>query len=288
MDEKINPVRNPQGAFESPREIDPSSQAPPGTRLTGQAGGVLSNGIKLSVVIPAYNEEKRIGETLQSVDRYLEKQKYGYEIIVVDNGSADGTCDVVKKYQKTTVENLVSLCLSESIGAKGSAVKLGIMDYAKGRYVIFMDADNATPISEIERFWPYLESGEYQVVIGSRYLEDSDVTRKQPFYRIVMSRLSNFLIQLIAVPGIKDTQLGFKAFTNGSAKEIFGLVTIPGWGFDMEVLTIAKKRGYKIKEVGVLWHERGGSHVPPKAYLQSLLDLFKIKGRLITGKYNKK
>lgn len=242
--------------------------------------------IKLSVVIPAYNEEGRIATTLQSLDQYLEKQEYGYEIIVVDNGSSDKTCDLVKRYQQTTVENLVVLCFSKSIGAKGSAVKTGILDEARGQYIMFMDADNATPISEIEKFWPDLESGKYQVVIGSRYLNDSNVTQKQPLYRIVLSRMSNLLIQLLTVPGIKDTQLGFKVFTHKAAKDIFKRVTIPGWGFDMEVLTIARKRGYKIKEVGVLWRERGGSHVPLKAYIQSLFDLLKIKFRSLFGQYS--
>lgn len=248
----------------------------------------MPKNIKLSVVVPAYNEEKRIGETLQDIDKYLEKQKYGYEIIVVDNGSNDNTCSVVKEYQETSVENLVRLCLSKSIGAKGSAVKLGIADHAQGEYIMFMDADNATPISEIEKFWPYLESGEAQIVIGSRYLENSDVTRKQPIYRILLSRASNLLIQALAAPGIHDTQLGFKAFTNKAAKDIFSLVTIPGWGFDMEVLTIARIHGYKVKEVGVKWHERGGSHVPLGAYLESLVDLFKIKFNALTGRYNAK
>src|SRR3990167_1129900 len=99
--------------------------------------------IKLSVVIPAYNEEKRIGKTLEDVDKYLEKQKYGYEIIVVDNHSNDNTCQIVKDYQKASVENLVALCLSHSVGAKGSAVKLGILEQARGDFVVFMDADNA-------------------------------------------------------------------------------------------------------------------------------------------------
>lgn len=242
---------------------------------------------KLSVVIPAYNEEKRIAETLRDVNRYLEKQKYTYEIIVVDNGSNDSTCDVVKHYQETSVQNLVALCLSESIGAKGSAVRLGILDNAKGEYIMFMDADNATPISEMDRFWPYLESGDYQVVIGSRYLGESKVTRRQPLYRVVLSRMSNLLIQMLAVPGIKDTQLGFKAFTRKAAKEIFARVTIPGWGFDMEVLTIAGKRGFRVKEIGVLWRERGGSHVPLMAYLESLKDLLKIKLYALTGRYDR-
>lgn len=243
--------------------------------------------VKLSVVIPAYNEEKRIGRTLQDVDKYLKKQQYGYEIIVVDNHSNDNTCQVVQEYQESGVRNVVRLCLSQSVGAKGSAVRLGIMDHAQGDYIMFMDADNATPVSEIEKFWPYLESGGYPVVIGSRYLSDANVTHKQPFYRIILSRMSNLLIQLLAVPGIKDTQLGFKAFTKKAAKDIFSLVTIPGWGFDMEVLTIARRRGYKIREVGVLWREQGGSHVPLAAYLQSLKDLLKIKIRSLAGKYDK-
>lgn len=243
---------------------------------------------KLSVVIPAYNEERRIGQTLEATDKYLKNQKYSYEIIVVDNGSHDGTCDVVRKYQENSVKNLVRLCLSQSIGAKGSAVKLGIMDYAHGEYIMFMDADNACPVSEIEKFWPYLESRKYQVVIGSRYSKDANVTRKQPFYRILLSRLSNLLIQVLVAPGIHDTQLGFKAFTHEAAKDIFSLVSIPGWGFDMEVLTIAKKHRYKLKEVGVLWREQGGSHVPLSAYLQSLFDLLKIKVNVILGRYKAK
>ncbi|MBI4050774.1 MAG: glycosyltransferase family 2 protein [Candidatus Doudnabacteria bacterium] len=242
--------------------------------------------MKLSVVIPAYNEGSRIGQTLEETDRYLKSQKYGYEIIVVDNGSKDNTCDVVKEYQEKGVKNVVRLCLSKSIGAKGSAVKLGIMDYAQGQYIMFMDADNATPVSEIEKFWSYLESGEFQAVIGSRYVSESNVTRKQPLYRVVLSRFSNLLIQILAVPGIKDTQLGFKAFTYQAAKDIFSRVTIPGWGFDMEVLTIARIHGYKIKEIGVKWHERGGSHVPLFAYIESLRDLLKIKLNAILGKYN--
>jgi len=244
--------------------------------------------IKLSVVIPAFNESKRISQTLEATDAYLRKQNYEYEIIVVDNGSNDNTCDIVKEYQERSVKNLVRLCLSKSIGAKGSAVKMGILGHAHGDFVVFMDADNATPISEIEKFWPFLESGQYEVVIGSRYVHESNVSQKQPFYRVVLSRISNLLIQILLIKGIKDTQLGFKAFSGKAAKDIFSQVTVPGWGFDMEVLTIAIRHGYKIREVGVIWRERGGSHVPLKAYIQSLLDLLKIKINSILGRYNKK
>lgn len=243
---------------------------------------------KLSVVVPAYNEGQRIGETLEDLDQYLRRQKYGYEIIVVDNGSNDDTCEIVKEYQRTKVQNLVNVCLTKSVGAKGSAVKLGILEHARGEYVMFMDADNATPVSEMEKFWPYLEGGEYQVVIGSRYVDEAKVVEKQPFYRIFLSRIGNLLTRILVDSTIKDTQLGFKAFTREAALDIFSRVTIPGWGFDMEVLTIAKKHGYKIKEVGVLWRERGGSHVPLKGYAETLLDLGKIKLNSLLGVYDKK
>jgi dolichyl-phosphate beta-glucosyltransferase len=239
---------------------------------------------KLSVVIPAYNEEKRIAETLKNLDGYLEKQNYEYEIVVVVNNTKDRTYEIVQELEKTTVQNAKAMNLKE--GGKGNAVKRGILESASGDIIMFMDADNATPISEIEKFLPFFDQG-YDVVIGSRYTNPDLVKVKQPFYRILLSRLSNMLIQVMAVPGIKDTQLGFKAFTNTAAKDIFPLVTVLRWGFDMEVLTIALKRGYKIKEVGVSWTEHGGGHVPMIAYVESLIDLFKIKLRSLSGKYNK-
>jgi dolichyl-phosphate beta-glucosyltransferase len=239
---------------------------------------------KLSVVIPAYNEEKRITDTLISVDSYLEKQSYDYEIIVIDNNSKDHTADVVRKLESTSIEK----SRVEFVGTpgKGAAVKEGLLKFTSGDIVMFMDADNATPISEIEKFLPYFDQG-YDVVIGSRYTNPDLVKVHQPMYRIVLSRMSNMLIQLLAVPGIKDTQLGFKAFRAEAAKNIFPMVSVIRWGFDMEVLTIANTLGYKIKEVGVSWTEHGGGHVPLKAYLESLIDLFKIKLRALSGKYNK-
>jgi dolichyl-phosphate beta-glucosyltransferase len=241
--------------------------------------------MKLSVVIPAYNEEKRITETLYSVDTYLNKQDYDYEIIVVVNGSKDSTYDIVKELEATKLHKATAMNLVQ--GGKGNAVKQGILENADGDIIMFMDADNATPISEIEKFYPYFKEG-YDVVIGSRYLNPETIKVRQPLYRIILSRASNLLIQFLAVPGIKDTQLGFKAFTKKAAKDIFPLVTISRWGFDMEVLTVALKRGYKIKEVALSWTEHGGGHVPLKAYIESLIDLFKIKGRSLRGVYNKK
>ena len=239
---------------------------------------------KLSVIIPAYNEEKRIAETLKNIDGYLQKQSYDYEIVVVVNNSHDKTVEVVNELEKTTIKKAFAMDLKE--GGKGNAVKRGLLEKATGDIVMFMDADNATPISEIEKFLPYFEQG-FDVVIGSRYTNPDLVKVHQPFYRIVLSRMSNLLIQVLAVPGIKDTQLGFKAFTSKAAKEIFPLVTVLRWGFDMEVLTVALARNYKIKEVGVSWTEHGGGHVPLSAYAESLIDLFKIKLRSLAGRYQK-
>ena len=240
--------------------------------------------MKLSVVIPAYNEESRITETLLDVDTYLQTRGYEYEIIVVVNGSKDHTYDVVKKLEATKVQRATAINLPE--GGKGNAVKRGILDRASGDVVMFMDADNATPITEIEKFYPFFDQG-FGVVIGSRYLDPKTVKVAQPLYRVVLSRMSNILIQLLAVPGIKDTQLGFKAFTNKAAKDIFRFVTISRWGFDMEVLTIAERRGYKIKEVAVSWTEHGGGHVPLKAYIESFKDLLVIKFKSMRGDYSK-
>lgn len=239
---------------------------------------------KLSVIIPAYNEEARIEKTLRDVDAYLEKQAYTYEIIVVDNNSKDRTSEVVKNLQTTTVQN--AKVVLETTKGKGAAVRRGMLE-AQGDYTVFMDADNATPISEIEKFWPYLQQG-YEVVIGSRYVDPSTVKIKQPFYRILLSRMSNLLIQTILIPHVKDTQCGFKAFQGQASKGIFQHVSIYGWAFDMELLAIALKLSYRIKEVPVSWEEHGGSHVPLKAYIQSLTDLFKIKWRSLTGSYSAK
>jgi glycosyltransferase involved in cell wall biosynthesis len=239
--------------------------------------------IKLSVIIPAYNEEKRIERTLLDVDGYLEKQAYEYEIIVVDNNSRDRTAEVVRKLQATTVQN--AKVLTQKIQGKGAAVKMGV-EAATGQYIMYMDADNATPISQIEKFWPHLEAG-IPVVIGDRYLDPARKA-KQPLIRTILSRGSNLLIQTLLIPHLHDTQAGFKTFRGSAAKEIFKLITIHGWAFDMELLVIALKLSYSIKSVPITRDEIGGSTVPPMAFLQSLRDLFIIKWNALTGKYSTK
>ncbi len=239
--------------------------------------------IKLSVIIPAYNEEKRIAKTLVSVDSYLEKQNYEYEIIVVDNHSNDKTSEVVNKLESTTVQN--AKVIKQLIRGKGAAVKLGV-ETAIGEYIMFMDADNATPISQIEKFWPHLEAG-IEVVIGDRYM-DKDIQAKQPWYRAILSRGSNLLIQTVLLPHINDTQAGFKAFKGTAAKEIFKYITIYGFAFDMELLAIAMKLSYRIKSVPIIREDLQGSTVPATAFIESLRDLFIIKWNALTGKYSTK
>ena len=241
--------------------------------------------MKLSVVIPAYNEEKRITETLRDVNSYLSKQDYDYEIVVVVNGSHDRTYDVVKNLENGEIKKAVAVNLKE--GGKGNAVKRGILDSATGDVIMFMDADNATPISEMEKFLPYFKEG-YDVVIGSRELNPELVKKPQGFLSHTLGKFSHGLIRFMLLPGIYDSQTGYKAFSKKAAKDIFQYVTINRWGFDMEVLKIAMVRGYKIKEVGVLWTEHGGGHVPLSAYAESFTDLLKIRMKAMQGDYGKK
>lgn len=239
--------------------------------------------IKLTVIIPAYNEEKRIARTLAATDSYLEKQNYSYEIIVVDNHSNDRTFEIVKKLETTSMPHV--RVIKQPIPGKGAAVKLGVEE-ARGEYIMFMDADNATPISEMEKFWPALENG-IEVVIGDRYLDPTHRVH-QPFYRTILSRGSNFLIQFVLIPHINDTQAGFKAFKGDAAKNIFKHITIHGFAFDMELLAIALKLSYRIKSVPIIRDQTGGSTVPPSAFIESLRDLFIIKWNALTGKYSTK
>ncbi|MBI2355829.1 MAG: glycosyltransferase family 2 protein [Candidatus Doudnabacteria bacterium] len=236
---------------------------------------------KLSVIIPAFNEERRIGKTLEDIGQYLERQAYDYEIIVVDNNSRDHTARVVKELESSSVKN--ARIVEEWSKGKGAAVQRGVSE-AVGEYIVFMDADNATPISEIEKFWPALEAG-IEVVIGDRYLDPAHKSH-QPWFRTMLSRLSNYLIQIVLVPHIHDTQAGFKAFKADSARQIFRNLTIHGWAFDMELLAIALKFSYRIKAVPIIRNDPGESTVPPTAFLESLRDLFIIKWRALTGKYS--
>ncbi len=237
----------------------------------------------LSVIIPAYNEEKRISKTLLGVDEYLSRQNYEYEILVVDDGSKDGTVKVAQNLQKM-VKNLRLVENRENKG-KGGVVAQGML-LAKGQYRLFMDADNATSVDHFEKMLPHFRSG-FDVVIGSRAVEGAKIAVHQPFHKELFGKAGNLVIQAAAVPGIWDTQCGFKAFTAKAAEEIFKRLTVVRWGFDVEVLALARLFGFKIKEIPVYWVNDPLSHVTLKAYIKVFFDTFKVRWNLIRGRYKK-
>jgi len=234
----------------------------------------------LSVIIPAYNEEKRIGKTLESIRAYLANQNFEYEVIVVNNRSKDRTAEVVESFREK-IPNLK--LINENHAGKGYAVKKGMFE-AKSDYRLFMDADNATTIDHVEKMLPYFREG-YDVVIGSLTVPGSKIVRGEPFWRVILGKLGNKWIQIFAVWGINDTQRGFKVFSTEAAEKIFPQVTIFGWGFDIEVLALAKRYGYKIKEVPITWNNDPSSKVSIWAYPQVLLQTLKVFWNLRTGIY---
>jgi dolichyl-phosphate beta-glucosyltransferase len=237
----------------------------------------------LSVIIPAYNEEKRIGGTLKALGAYLGRQSYEYEILVVSDGSKDNTAMLVQGME-AEVKNLRLIDNKENHG-KGWVVAQGMLE-AKGELRLFTDADNSTSIEHVEKFIPYISQG-YDVVIGSIGIAGHKVEAgSEPVWRRVLGKLGNFFIQIMAVPGIFDTQRGFKLFTAKAAMDIFPKQKITRWGFDIEALALARKFNHKIKEVPVDWKNDANSKVGASAYVQVLSETIKVRLNLMTGKYN--
>lgn len=236
----------------------------------------------LSVIIPTYKEEKRVGKTLLAVDQYLSRQKYQYEIIAVDDGSSDKTVEILKNFQKM-VKNLRVMENKENHG-KGFVVTQGMLE-AQGDYRLFMDADNSTSVDQVESLLPWFQEG-YDVVIGSRAIKGAKIDVHQPFYKEFLGKMGNKVIQVMAVPGIKDTQAGFKCFSAEAAQNIFSKITIERWGFDIEALALARKLKYKIKEVPIEWVNDSESHVKLSTYIEVLSETFRVRWNLMTGKYN--
>jgi glycosyltransferase involved in cell wall biosynthesis len=230
----------------------------------------------LSVIIPAYNEAERITNTLFDIDKYLSQVEYSYEIIVVNDASKDNTAVVVDKLIPV-IKNLRLIDNTENKG-KGGVVAQGMLN-AKGNIRLFMDADNSTEIEDFAKLQPFFKDG-YKIVIGSRAISGASVELHQPLFRRILGKTGNLFIRIMAVPGVKDTQCGFKAFTEDAADKIFSRLTITRWGFDVEVLAIAKLLGFRIKEVGITWVNDTRSHVSASGYLHVLLEVVKIRFNL--------
>ncbi|HUD21035.1 MAG TPA: dolichyl-phosphate beta-glucosyltransferase [Candidatus Saccharimonadales bacterium] len=239
----------------------------------------MADSLDLSVIIPAYNEKRRILRTLRVVTDYLAAQKYSWEVVVVNDGSTDSTAEVV---ESAKLKNVRVAKYSPNRG-KGYAVNYGFFQ-SHGKVILFCDADNATPFKEIEKFWEFID--DYPVVIGSRYLKDSHIKIKQPLGRRIISRLGNLLVQVLLLPGFPDTQCGFKMFQRSGGEEIFKRQTIWRWGFDMEILFIAKKRQQKIRQVPVMWLDQLDSRLQSsRASLTVLQELTTIRLNGWLGKY---
>ena len=199
----------------------------------------------VSVVIPAFNEAERLGPTLHAILHWARAALVEYELIVVDDGSTDNTAGVAAGFGPP-----VRLVRNDRNRGKGWSVRHGVAE-SRCASILFTDADLSTPIEEYGKLAQALERAE--VVIGSRGLADSNIERHQPWYRETMGKAFNRIVRALVVPGIHDTQCGFKLFRGAVARELFAELTIPGFAFDVEVLYLARRRGYRVAEVPVTW-----------------------------------
>ncbi|WP_228845486.1 dolichyl-phosphate beta-glucosyltransferase [Phototrophicus methaneseepsis] len=226
----------------------------------------------LSIVIPAYNEEIRIIPTIGAIASYVSDLGFPWELIIADDCSKD---DTVKLVEELGFANLRVLKTPEN-GGKGCAVRRGMLA-ARGKYVLFSDADNSTPIEEIGKFIKALDQGDYDVAVGSRAAEGAEVTNKSLF-RHILSRGLRMIVRYGLNFGVSDTQCGFKMYTREAAHQLHSAQTIMGFSFDLEILYLASKVGYKVTEIPVSWVDAPGSKVDTRKEVQRFVrDIFKIK-----------
>lgn len=248
----------------------------------------------LSIVVPAYNEAVRLPDTLAKIVGYLATQPYRWEVVVVDDGSLDETASLAEAFADRHKGPGQLRVIRNPHCGKAYAVRTGVLE-ALGEVIIFSDADLATPIQECDKFLPVLTSG-YDVALGSR--EGLGARRiGEPFYRHLMGRVFNGLVRLLVAGRYRDTQCGFKGFRREPARDIFGRLRlycsvqqVKGpmvTGFDVEVLHVAHKLGYKVKEIPVEWHYRSGSKVNPvKDTLRNVSDVLRVRWNDLRGRYD--
>ncbi len=251
-------------------------------RLEHVVEGVEEQPVYLSIIVPAYNEEKRLPATLEEIDAFLRTQPYTYEVIVVENGSTDRTTEVAEAF---AAEHPYVRVLHSRKG-KGAAVKTGMLN-ARGEYLFICDADLSMPIEEVTKFLPPALD-DYDIAIGSREVPGAR-RYDEPFYRHLQGRVFNWIVRVLAVPGIQDTQCGFKCFRRDVALDVFPYQTTDGWSFDVEVLYIARARGYRLVEVPINWYYKENSRINPvKDALSMLWEVLKIRWNAWRGLYNRK
>ena len=239
--------------------------------------------IFLSIIIPAFNEEQRLPASLEQVLTFLKAQSYSSEILVVENASQDNTYQVARQFAAQYADGEPPIrVLQEPQQGKGAAVRRGIFN-ARGAYRFMCDADLSMPIKEINRFFPP-DIEQFDISIASREAAGA-VRYDEPAYRHFVGRVFNTLIRVLALPGLNDTQCGFKCFRAEIAEELFREMTITGWSFDVELLYLAQQRGYKIVEVPIPWYYNPDSHISViRDSMQMALDIFKIRFRSRNGR----
>ena len=243
---------------------------------------MLSGGVKvrrsISIVIPAYNEERRLGSTLHAVERYLASGAWNFgEVVVVDDGSSDSTAELAEETGVRVLRNVTNR-------GKGYSVRRGVLE-ARGDWVLFSDADLSAPIEELETLWSAAMSHGAQCVIGSRAVDPSLIAVRQSRFRERTGRLFNYLMRLQTGMPFKDTQCGFKLFEGSVAREIFGRQRLDGFGFDVEILFIAARLGYQTIEVPVRWSNSVGTKVNVWSGAKSFADPLRVRWNGFRGKY---
>jgi dolichyl-phosphate beta-glucosyltransferase len=242
----------------------------------------------LSIIIPAYNEENRLPDSLEKIRSFLHEQPYQAEVLVVENGSTDDTSGVVQRFGATVdPAEPFTVRLLHSAQGKGAAVKTGML-VGEGDYLFICDADLSMPIEEVQKFLPpQTDQDQYDLAIASREIAGA-VRYGEPFYRHLMGRVFNFVVRTLIIPGIEDTQCGFKCFTREAAQQIFPYQTINGWGFDPEVLYIARLRGLRVLEVPINWYYMAESRVNPiRDTINMLREVLRIRRNGQRGIYHR-
>lgn len=241
--------------------------------------------VYLSIIIPAYNEEARIGKTLQETFRYLDNQKYESEVLVINDGSQDRTREVVSDWQ-TRYGARLRLLENPGNRGKGYSVRSGMLA-ADGELLLFYDADLATPLSEVEVVLKPIVDNHYDIVFGSRALDRSLIGTRQSLLREIIGRVGNFVQYTFTGLHFKDTQCGFKAFRREAARAVFPLQRIEGFGFDPEILFIASRQGWRLLEIPVRWNHVPGSKVHVIGTpIKALMEVMTIRWNQLKGRYS--
>jgi dolichyl-phosphate beta-glucosyltransferase len=232
----------------------------------------------ISIIIPAYNEEKRLPATLQAIQGYLERSNWDFsEVLVVDDGSVDGTAEVSAAAGARVIRN-------PGNRGKGYSVRNGMLN-TRGEWSLFTDADLSSPIEELEKLWSAAETGGAGIAIGSRALNRALIGVRQPAFRELMGRIFNLVMRLITGLPFKDTQCGFKLFESGAAREIFPRTLLDGFGFDVEVLFIARRLNIEAVEIPVRWNDAAGTKVSLWRGVQAFLDPVLVRWNGLRGRY---